>query len=70
MTLREYLDAVRHKTVAVVGIGVSNDTKIANSRFFDNDPERASPLPPATSGRGSSWENWPVSWKPGVRVCN
>ena len=28
MTLREYLDAVRHKTVAVVGIGVSNEPLI------------------------------------------
>ena len=28
MTLREYLDAIRHKTVAVVGIGVSNEPLI------------------------------------------
>ena len=28
MTLREYLDAIKHKTVAVVGIGVSNEPLI------------------------------------------
>ena len=28
MTLREYLDSIKHKTVAVVGIGVSNEPLI------------------------------------------
>ena len=51
MTLQEYLTSLRHKTVAVIGIGVSNTP-------------RGLPSPPATEAAGRSWVLWPTSWRP------
>ena len=49
MTLHEYMESLRQKTVAVLGIGVSNTPLVQlGSRKM-------------TSGRGSSWARWLTS---------
>lgn len=58
MTLQEYLTSLRHKTVAVIGIGVSNTPLLRRLLA------RGSPSPPATEAAGRSWVLWPMNWRP------
>ena len=53
MTLQEYLTSLRHKTVAVIGIGVSN-TPLLRRLLAEGIAEAA----------GRSWVLWPMSWRP------
>ena len=57
MTLQEYLTSLRHKTVAVIGIGVSN-TPLLRRLLAEGIAVTA------CDRSGRSWVLWPMSWRP------
>ena len=59
MTLQEYLDSIHGKTVAVVGIGVSNTPLI---RLLLREGIAVTACEKRTS--------WPVSWSRAAHVCS
>ena len=58
MTLEEYLGTLAGKTVAVIGVGVSNTPLIRLLRGA------GSPSPPAIRRTGRPWVLWRRSWRP------
>ena len=64
MTLHQYLDTLKNKTVAVVGIGVSN-TPLAAAAAAE---ESASP--PAINAAATPWAPWRRSWKRPAAACS
>ena len=61
MKFEEYLDSLRNKSVAVIGIGVSNRPLI---RLL---LERGIP---ATKNPGSPWGPWGTSWSSTAAACS
>ena len=58
MTLREYIDRLRGRTVAVIGIGVSNTPLM---RLLLRAGDLRHRLRPQAAG--NSWARWPASWR-------
>jgi hypothetical protein len=63
MTLREYVDSIRNKLVAVIGIGVSN------TPLLELLLRRASASLPATSAAGSRWVSRRSIWNSWAVSC-
>lgn len=57
MTLREYIDRLRGKTVAVIGIGVSN-TPLLRLLLREGISVTA-----CDRSSRESWAHWPASWR-------
>ena len=70
MTLREYVDSLQNKTVAVLGIGVSNTPLV---RLLLDSGIRVTACDRRTSGvlggHGRSWARWPMSWSAPAAAC-
>ena len=58
MTLQEYLTSLRHKTVAVIGIGVSN-TPLLRRLLAGDRRHRLRQKQPGEAGSSG-----PMSWRP------
>ena len=70
MTLQEYIASLRGRTVAVIGIGVSNTPLLRLLlRSGVGLAVLALPSQPATAATGRSWALWRRSWRPPEPCC-
>lgn len=64
MKFEEYLDSLRNKSVAVIGIGVSNRPLI---RLL---LERGIPVTACDKNPGRPWGPWGTSWSSTAAACS